>query len=79
MPSEFLKDKGIVQGGDYCRIVGLGTDGAAVMTGRHNELGVKLSSLTTSLFKFTVLHTGLILLPLRQVRTLIISNSIKGR
>ena len=31
-----------MQGGDYCRIVGLGADGAAVMTGRHNELGVKL-------------------------------------
>jgi len=33
---EFLQDKGLVQGDAYNRIVRLGTDGAAVMTGRHN-------------------------------------------
>ena len=30
---EFLRGKGLVQGDDYSQIVGLGTDGAAVMTG----------------------------------------------
>ena len=48
---EFLKDKGIVQGDDYSRIVGLGTDGAAVMTGRHNGLGVKLKQLNNILIQ----------------------------
>ena len=48
---EFLKDKGIVQGGDYCQIVGLGTDGAAVMTGRHNGLWVKLKQLNNILIQ----------------------------
>ena len=47
----FLKDKGIVRGGDYCGIVGLGTDGAAVMTGHHNGLGVKLKQLNNILIQ----------------------------
>ena len=48
---EFLKDKGILQGDDYSRIVGLGTDGAAVMTGRHNGLGVRLKQLNNILIQ----------------------------
>lgn len=60
-----------MQEDDYSRIVGLGTDGAAVMTGHHG-LGVKLKQLNNN-------HTGLILLLLRQVRTLIILNGLKGR
>ena len=48
---EFLEDKGLVQGDDYSRIVGLGTDGAAVMTGRHNGLGVKLKQLNNILIQ----------------------------
>ena len=46
---EFLKDKGLLQWDDYSWIVGLGTDGAAVMTGRHNGLGVKLKQLNNIL------------------------------
>ena len=48
---EFLEEKGLVQGDDYSRIVGLGTDGAAVMTGRHNGLGVKLKQLNNILIQ----------------------------
>ena len=48
---EFLKDKGLVQGGDYSRIVGLETGGAAVMTGHHNGLGVKLKQLNNILIQ----------------------------
>lgn len=48
---EFLKDKGLVQGDDYRRIVGLGTDGAAVMIGRHNGIGVKLKQLNNILIQ----------------------------
>ena len=48
---EFLKDKGLVQWDDYSWIVGLGTDGAAVMTGRHNGLGVKLKQLNNILIQ----------------------------
>ena len=48
---EFLKDKGILQGDDYSRIVGLGTDGAAVMTGRYNGLGVRLKQLNNILIQ----------------------------
>ena len=47
---EFLKDKGLVQEDDYSRIVGLGTDGAAVMTGHHG-LGVKLKQLNNNLIE----------------------------
>ena len=48
---EFLKDKGLVQWDDYSWIVGPGTDGAAVMTGRHNGLGVKLKQLNNILIQ----------------------------
>ena len=48
---DFLKDKALVQGDDYSRIVGLGTDGAAVMTGRLNGLGVKLKQLNNILIQ----------------------------
>ena len=41
---EFLKAEGLVQGNDYCRIVGLRTDGAAVITGRHNGLEGKVEA-----------------------------------
>ena len=47
---EFLKDKGLVQEDDYSRIVGLGTDGAAVMTGHHG-LRVKLKQLNNNLIE----------------------------
>ena len=40
-----------MQGDDESRIVGLGTDGAAVVTGRHNGLGVKLKQLNNILIQ----------------------------
>lgn len=39
----------VVQGDNYSRTVGLETDGAAVMTGRHNGLGIKLKQLNNIL------------------------------
>ena len=48
---DFLKEKHLVLGDDYSRIVGLGTDGAAVMTGHHNGLGVKLKQLNNILIQ----------------------------
>lgn len=39
---EYLEDSGIIQDGDYSSLMGLGTDGAAVMVGCRNGLGVKL-------------------------------------
>ena len=40
-----------MQGDDESRIVGLGTDGAAVVTGCHNGLGVKLKQLNNILIQ----------------------------
>ena len=40
-----------MQGDDESWIVGLGTDGAAVVTGRHNGLGVKLKQLNNILIQ----------------------------
>ena len=57
---EFLEDKGLVQGDDYDRVIGIGTDGAAAMTRCHNGLGVKLKQLYNILI---VLCTRLTLLP----------------
>ena len=48
---EYLKEKSLVQGDDYIRIVGLETDGAAVVTGCPNGLGVKLKQLNNILIQ----------------------------
>ncbi|XP_067031378.1 uncharacterized protein C17orf113-like [Acropora muricata] len=75
---EFLEEKGLVQGDDYSRIVGLGTDGAAVMTGRHNGLGVKLKQLNNILIQVhCVAHR--LNLAASQASKDIILNGIEGR
>lgn len=48
---EFLKEKSLAHGDDYSWIVGLETDGAAVVTGGHNGLGVKLKQLNNILIQ----------------------------
>ena len=48
-----------MQEDDYSRIVGLGTDGAAVMTGHHNGPGVKLKQLNNILIQVHCVAHGL--------------------
>ena len=47
----FLEESGIIRDGDYSCLMGLGTDGAAVMVGRKNGLGVKLKTLNDKLIQ----------------------------
>lgn len=48
-----------MQEDDYSRIVGLGTDGAAVMTRHHNGPGVKLKQLNNILIQVHCVAHGL--------------------
>ena len=41
----FLVEKGIIENNNYGKFMGLGTDGAAVMTGCRNGVGMKLKQL----------------------------------
>ena len=66
-------------GDDYSWIVGLGTDGAAVMTVCCNGLGVKLKQLAIFLSKYTVLLTDLTLLPNRQSKEIDHLEQFKGK
>ena len=42
---DFLVEKGIIENNNYGKLMGLGTDGAAVMTGCRNGVGMKLKQL----------------------------------
>lgn len=74
-----MKDKGLVQGDDYSRIVGLGTDRAAVMTGRHNGLGVKLKQLSNILIQVHCVAHRLNLAASQASKDIDYRDDIKGR
>ena len=46
---EYLEEIGIIEDGNYSSLVGLGTDGAAVMVGCRNGLGVRLKELNNKM------------------------------
>jgi hypothetical protein len=49
----FLTEKHIIENNNYSKLMGLGTDGAAVMVGRHNGLGAKLKRENPELVQVT--------------------------
>lgn len=46
---QFLTDKGLIENNNYSSLIGLGTDGASVMTGCRNGVGVKLKILNNKM------------------------------